>query len=156
MPFFHSGPFLIPAAVNTLRGTQFPWARIFLTTFFLRHATVAWRVIFLPAMVNLLLDSQLAWILPFGFWRQPAASFRSLRRFLKSSDRHHGGVFLGDFLMLRYRLHNSWIGLNLLCTGLRHFLAGRSLVSPCLAGANCYLLPFHYGHLFSRIWLHFP
>jgi hypothetical protein len=35
---------------------------------FLHHATPALRVIFLPAMVNLLLDSQLAWILPFGFW----------------------------------------------------------------------------------------
>jgi hypothetical protein len=38
----------------------------FLTAFFQRHATVARLVIFLPATVNLLLDSQLAWTLPFG------------------------------------------------------------------------------------------
>jgi hypothetical protein len=55
---------------------------IFLTVLFLRHATVARPVIFLPATDNLFRDSQLAVILPFGFWRRPAARFRSLRRFL--------------------------------------------------------------------------
>jgi hypothetical protein len=34
----------------------------------LRYATAARRVIFLQATVNLFRDSQLAWILPFGFW----------------------------------------------------------------------------------------
>jgi hypothetical protein len=42
------------------------WSTIFLMAFFLCHATVAQKVIFLLAMVNLLLHSQLAWILPFG------------------------------------------------------------------------------------------
>jgi hypothetical protein len=51
----------------------------------LRHATVAQRDIFLPATVNLLLDSQFAWILLFGFWWRPAARFRSLRRYLSPS-----------------------------------------------------------------------
>jgi hypothetical protein len=65
-----------------LRGPQFSWVPIFLNAFLLRHVTVARWVIFLPATVDLLLDLQLAWILPFGFWRRHAARFRSLRCFL--------------------------------------------------------------------------
>jgi hypothetical protein len=65
-----------------LRGPLFPWITILLKTRLLRHATVRRRVIFLPATINLLHDSQVAWILLFGFWRRPAARFRSLRRFL--------------------------------------------------------------------------
>jgi hypothetical protein len=74
----------IPSAVNLVHGPQFPWVQIFLKTFLLRHATVAHWVIFLQVTVNLLLDSQLARILPFSFWRRPVARFRSLRRFLSS------------------------------------------------------------------------
>jgi hypothetical protein len=48
----------------------------------LLHATVAWRVIFLPATISLLLDSQFARILLSGFWRRPAARYQSLRHFL--------------------------------------------------------------------------
>jgi hypothetical protein len=110
-----------------LRGPQFSWVPIFLTAFSLRHATIARRVIFLPETVDLLLDSQLARILPFGFRRRPAARFRSLRRFL-SPPTGNSGFFLRDPLMLRYGLHRSPIRLSL-----RRFLGGRCLASARVA-----------------------
>jgi hypothetical protein len=50
----------------------------------------------------------------------------------QSSDQHHCGFFLGDFLMLRYGLHHSRIGLNLLCIRLRHFVGGGCLLTGFL------------------------
>jgi hypothetical protein len=41
--------------------------QLFLTTPILRHATLALRDTILPATVDFFRDSQLAWILPFGF-----------------------------------------------------------------------------------------
>jgi hypothetical protein len=38
------------------------------------------------------------------------------RQLPQSSNWHHWGFFLGDFLMLHYRVHHSWIRLNLLST----------------------------------------
>jgi hypothetical protein len=81
---------LIRVAVNSLRGPQFSWGAIFLMALFLRHATVARRVIFLSATV-----SQLARILPFGSWQLPAARFRSLWRFLSPPTVITAASFLG-------------------------------------------------------------
>jgi hypothetical protein len=101
----------LQAAANLRRGPQFPWVRIFVAIFFLRHATLARRVIFLPATVNLL-NSQFAWILSFGFWRRSAATFRPEHRFL-SPPTGITVALLGDS-MLHYGLHHySWIGLSL-------------------------------------------
>jgi hypothetical protein len=72
----------IPAAVNLLGSPQFYWVPIFLKIFLLRHATFQGSSSSCRRKVNLLLDSLLAWILPFGFWRRPAAKFRCLLRFL--------------------------------------------------------------------------
>jgi hypothetical protein len=69
-------------AAHSFRGPQFPWVPIFPKRFLFHHATLARRDAFLLAAFKPFWDSQLAWILPFGFWRRPAARFRSLRRFL--------------------------------------------------------------------------
>jgi hypothetical protein len=76
MPLLHSGPFhsLSPSF------RRFGVSRFL--TFSLRHATLAQWVILLPATVSLFWDPQYPRVLSFGFWRRPAARFRSLRRFL--------------------------------------------------------------------------
>jgi hypothetical protein len=108
MPFLHCGPFqslfpnvrpfrvssptvfwsyllrscplpviLIPAAWDP----QFPWVRIFLMTFLLRHATLSSRDTFLQAAANFLRDQQSPRVSSFGSPRRPAASFRPPCRF---------------------------------------------------------------------------
>jgi hypothetical protein len=67
----------LPAA-NSSRGPQFPWVRIFLKTFFLRHATLARRDTFLQAAVNFLRDLQYPRVSSFGSPRRPAACFQPL------------------------------------------------------------------------------
>jgi hypothetical protein len=52
--------------------------------FLLRHATFAWRDIFLQAAADFLLDPLFPWVLSFRFWRRSAARFQTLCRFLDS------------------------------------------------------------------------
>jgi hypothetical protein len=62
----------------------------------------------------------------------PLSLFPAPMLLLSSSNRHHCSFSLGDFLIHRYRLHHSWIGLNLLCICLCHFVAGGHLLAGFL------------------------
>jgi hypothetical protein len=55
----------------------------------------------------------------------------------QSSDRHHCGFFLGDFLMLHYGMHHSRISLILHCICLRRFVAGGRLLAGFLETLSC-------------------
>jgi hypothetical protein len=76
-------PFCIPVPTGLLPTVRPLWiccttlalVQSFLVIFHMCHATLARRVIFLQATVNLFQVSQFA----FGFWRCPTARFRSLR-----------------------------------------------------------------------------
>jgi hypothetical protein len=96
---------------------------ILLKMFLLRHATVAWHVIFLPAAANFFPDPQSPWVSLFGSPDCPAAGFLALCRFFRHLTAFTT-VFLRDLLMLLHGLHHSWIVLNFLWIGTRHFLAG--------------------------------
>jgi hypothetical protein len=74
----------LPAA-NSCHGQQFFWVRVFLKTFILRHATFARRDTFLQEAASLLRDPQIPRVSFFGSPRRPAACFRPLCRFFRSS-----------------------------------------------------------------------
>jgi hypothetical protein len=88
---------LIQAVVNLLRGPHFPWVRIFLTTFFLRHATPVQQDIFLQAAANYLPDPQFPRVSSIGSPRCTAASARPLCCFFRPSAGFTMASSLGTF-----------------------------------------------------------
>jgi hypothetical protein len=74
----------------------------FLAMSLFRHATLAQRIIFLQATINLIRDSQLVLTLPFGFWRRPMA------RFWPDSSPYTALLVLRPASLVTYPLVNSW------------------------------------------------